>query len=394
MQGLAIDKAKDNQFMFSFRIAIPSKSGLGQAGGAGAGGGEGSAAAKSSLLTTVIAPTLPAAITLVSGYVNRELSLVHTKVVIFGEPLAKRGLRPALSILARYRELRRNIFICVARGEAREIFSMNTPDLEKSFAKYWEGVKLLQSTMALHPGTLFQEFISASETRGKAGTMIYLAANKNSKSGNPDKLKVPPAFIKGDLAVKSGDIPRTGGDPVEYLGTAVFKGDKLCDVLDFTETRAFLALTGEFRRGMFTMQDPLDKNSYIAIELKQGLPPKVKIDIKNNEVVINEQQSLEGDLLAIQSNINYATDLIKQKLLEKAVEKHIEELSLAMIKRLQKKKIDVIGYGDYARRKFLTSRQWQQFDWLQNYQDAEVNLDVSFKIRRTGLQGSQPGIVP
>ncbi len=390
VEAIGIDLAKNQQFAVTFTIAIPSKTGLGLAGGGGAAG-PGSAAEKASLQTTVIAPSVPAAMALTSAYVNRELNLVHTKVFIFGESFARKGVSRALNFLARYREMRRNIFVCVAKGEAQKLMSANTPDLEKSYAKYWEGVRLLRSRLALHPGTLFHDFMSSQETTYKAGTMTYFAKNNKSQGQDLNKLDVPPSFKEGDLSIKAGEIPRLAGDPLEYLGTAVFKQDKFITTLDYMETQAFLILNGTYKMGIHTIKDPKDSKNYISPEIKQAAPPQIRVDTTGDTVKISEIVSLEGDLASVQSTQDYATNFANQHLLESVLEKHLKEHSLKMLKKMQKSETDIVGFGEYAQRGFLTYQQWKAFNWSKKFKDAEFDLTFDFKLRRTGLQGKQPG---
>lgn len=391
VQTIGIDQAKDQQLAVTFRIAIPSKTGLGQSGGGGARS-EGSAAQKASLLTTVIAPSVPAAMILASAYVNRELNLMHTKAFVFGESFAKQGVGSVLNLLSRFREMRRNIFVCVAKGEAQKLISDNAPDLEKSYTKYWEGVRLMQSKMALHPGTLFHDFMGSLESAGKSGTMIYLAKNEKSKDQDPNNLDIPPSFEKGDLAIKAGEVPRLSGNPVEYLGTAVFKDDKFVDTLNYSETQAFLILNGTYRMSIINIQDPTNKKNILSLEVKQGSPPKISVDITGDTVKIRERLSLEGDLMAVPGFQDYSTNFANQRLLAEFFNEHLKEISLAMLKKLQKNETDIIGYGEYAQRCFLTRRQWNDFDWSKKFKDAEFELDFEFQLRRTGLQEKHPEI--
>lgn len=391
VQTIGIDQAKNNQLAVTFRIAIPSKTGLGQSGGGGGGGG-GSAAQEASLLTTVIAPTVPAAMALTAAYVNRELNLLHTKVFIFGESFAKQGVGPVLGLMSRYREIRRNILVCVAKGTAQKLMTANTPDLEKSYAKYWEGVRMLESRLGLHPDSLFHDFMAGVESENRDSTMLYLAKNEKSKGQDPGQLDIPPSFKEGDLGIKAGDVPRLSGDPVEYLGTAVFKKDKLVDTLNYTETQAFLILSGMYKMGVFAMKDPKNGNRYVSLEVRQGAPPSISVDTSGDQVIISENISLEGDLLGDQADQDYTTNFANNKILEGAFIKHLRELSLAMLKKQQKSGADIVGYGEYAQRNFLTRSQWNNFNWTQKFKDAEFNLDFSFSIRRSGLQGRPPKI--
>lgn len=389
--AIGFDKGSRDQLLITFRIGIPSKSGLGQAGGGGGGGGEGSIAKQSSLITTVEAPSIPAALILAQGYINRDLSLLHTKGIVFGESFARGGVKQILGILARYRELRRNIFACVCKGNAYDLLENNDPDLEKSYAKWWEGIQLISSSQSTHPGILFHEFLTNLERIDREATMIYLAVNKDSKTGSPDEIKVPASFHEGELGAIAGEIPRKGGNPVEFMGTAVFNSDKLDHVLNLTETRSAQMLTGNFRRTFYVIPVPGKTGRFISIELKQGSPPDVKVLHSGNKISIKETLSLEGDLISMDTNAPYATDPAAMKELNQIVIKNIENRLKNLIKKEQEKGIDVFGYGTYAKRKFLTEREWERYDWPKKFKEAKIDIEVKFSIRRTGMQGDQPG---
>jgi len=61
-----------------------------------------------------------------------------------------------------------------------------------------------------------------------------------------------------------------------------------------------------------------------------------------------------------------------------------------MLKKMQKNGTDIVGYGEYAQRNFLTRQQWTDFKWSEKFKDAEFELDFEFHLRRTGLQGRNP----
>ncbi len=389
---IGIDKLENNQSLITFRIGIPSKSGLGQAGGGGGGGGKGSIAEQASLLTTIAAPTIPAAMLLASGYIDRELSLLHTKAVIFGEEFARDGVTNALGILTRNRELRRNIFVAVAKGNAYEFLRNNGPDLEKSYSKYWEGVKLMESAEAIHPGTLLHQFITDAARPDKQPSMIYLAINKNAE-GDPKEIELPPSFKQGKLAIKAGEIPRKGGNKAEYLGTAIFKSGKLIDFLNLTETRSLLMLQGNFKKTFYFLLDPKFEGKQISFDIKQGSPPAVKVSIKGDQISIKEELFLEGDLIGFQSQAEYASSPQALERLNQETSKELEQRLMEVIKKGQKLGLDIVGYGTYAKRNFLTNAEWENFDWIDKFKDAEINLKVNFSIRRTGMQGKQPEIL-
>lgn len=388
---IGIDKGKQDQLLVTFRIAIPSKSGLGQGGGGGGGGGQGSIAEQASLLTTIEAPSVTAATVLASGFVNREISLLHTKAIVIGETFARDGVGRVLSLLSRYRELRRNVFVCVAQGKAYEFIKENRPDLEKSYAKWWEGIKMMELTEGSHPGTLFHDFITDAAREDKEATMIYLATNKKSQNIKPENLKFPPAFENGELKVKAGEIPRVQGNPAEHMGTAVFKGDKMVDVLDLTETNSLLMLTGEFKRTHYIIADPAAKHTFISLEVKQGSLPNIKVSVKGDSVSIVEKVHLEGDLIGVQSPEDYGSNPKAMEKLNTIVSHVIETRIKSLIKKEQALGTDTVGFGRYVKRHFLTTENWINYNWLNRFKDADISVKVNFQLRRTGMQGKQPG---
>lgn len=384
---MGIDKGKDNMLLVTLRIAIPSKSGLGQTGGGG--GGEGSVAEKSSLLTTIAAPTIPAAITLASGYINRQLTLIQMKGIVLGEPFARNGVQPVMNFLSRNRETRRIIFIGVTKGEAYKMLAANKPDLEKTFAKWWEGVKIMQKAQAINSGTLFHQFIQDMTSIEQNSTMMYFSINKDAGKEISGDFKIPKEFRQGNLNVISGEIPRNGGNQVEYIGTAVFKGDKLANILTLSETRIVMMLKGQFQKGYYIISDPTVKNKYISLEVSEGSPPITKVSIKNGEIKIYETISLEGDLIDVQGSIDYAGSTSSLKKLNKYISNVVRERALAVFEKTKKQKIDIVGYGEYSRRDFLTIKDWENFNWTDKFPNTSLYLNVKFNIRRTGMLGTQ-----
>lgn len=387
IQTMGIDRGKDHMLLITFRIAIPSKAGL-QSGGGGAS--PGSQAEQSSLLTSVIAPTIPAALNLASGYIDRQLTLMHLKAVVFGEDFAREGVMPVASFLARNRETRRSIFVGVSEGTAYKFLEGNKPDLEKTYAKWWEGIKLMENAQAIHPGTMFHNLIQDMQISGKQSEIMYFALNKNTKKDPSKDIQVPKPFQQGTLDVKAGEIPRTGGNEVDFIGAAVFKGDKFIETLTLRENLIAMMLRGNFQNSYYTIADPNVKNRFLSLEISEGSQPSISVSLQNNKIVIHEKLSLEGDLIDIQGKYNYASQISHLKELDRLIAKNIKKEGETVFNKFKEKKIDLIGYGEYAQRDFLTLDEWMAFNWAQKIKNAQLNLEVTFSTRRTGMAGKQP----
>ncbi|MGI6669262.1 MAG: Ger(x)C family spore germination C-terminal domain-containing protein [Acetivibrionales bacterium] len=46
---------------------------------------------------------------------------------------------------------------------------------------------------------------------------------------------------------------------------------------------------------------------------------------------------------------------------------------------------DICGIGKFVKKKFLTWAEWEKYNWPEQYKHTDFDVDVSFRIRRTGL---------
>lgn len=81
----------------------------------------------------------------------------------------------------------------------------------------------------------------------------------------------------------AGDVPKKGGNPVQLIGSAVFKEGKMIAKLTGEETRSALILdnTSRIEDMYVSYQDPLNHKYKIACRLKKKTATKVKIKLRN-----------------------------------------------------------------------------------------------------------------
>nr|WP_021170606.1 Ger(x)C family spore germination C-terminal domain-containing protein [Sporomusa ovata]EQB26043.1 spore germination B3 GerAC family protein [Sporomusa ovata DSM 2662] len=93
---------------------------------------------------------------------------------------------------------------------------------------------------------------------------------------------------------------------------------------------------------------------------------------------------LEGELASIASNINYESE-DNRELLEEEVSKTIKLEMVEMLNHTQALGTDVVNFGRYFRPKFQTYDEVASFNWNALYPEAEFQVQIHTKIRRTGL---------
>lgn len=367
--AMGIDAAEEGMILVSYQFAIPKPE-----------GGKGDAS-KSTVIITIKAPTISEALNLLNSQIEYVPSLSHIKVIILGEELARKGIDKILAPFMRYHEYRGSMFVVVAKGTAKEILEENKPTFTTSISKYYEETFATTEYSGYVLRTSLHQYYARRKSYSGQPYMAFVAINPMSGEGNSNNSPLPGAKSGGYTA---GEIPRQGGNHLEFAGTAVFSNDKMVGVLNTIETRMLGLLLGEYPRGFLSVEDPLDSRYAININLRLGSKPKVKIKLVEGRPVIDIKVLLEGDISNIGSGINYEMQGYID-LLEGQIAKVYQKEMLNLIARTQEMDSDVVGFGYYLRPAFSSNTEFVDYHWNDQYRQAAVNGNIEIQIRRTGL---------
>jgi spore germination protein KC len=369
----------DNVLRFTFQIPSFKKEGAGS-GDITTGQGSGQKDYES---VSIDAPTLYTGLNMVEAGLSRRLNYMHAKYVVISEELAREGVERFINGMVRSRQIRRIMYIIIVKGTASKFIENFRPKLTAAFSKAQEGfIDTGREDTGFIIGTNYHNFVKDLKTTYRMPAAPLAAINDFSnykESGNP-----PPAeeFVAGGK-FKAGEIPRKGGNNFEFFGTALFDGDKMVGELNGIQTRMLLMTRGEFNRCAMSMQDPLNKKLRISIDTKQQKKPEIKVDISGQKPVVNVKIFLEGDLQNVQNPIEYES--VKTKpIIEKNFKEDMRGYLDETIKICQNLNVDVFGFGEKAVGHFLTIQEWEAYNWLSRFKDAEINTEFEFTIRRTG----------
>jgi spore germination protein KC len=389
--AIGVDKGKTNKLKITLQLAVP----LAMAGGGGGGGdeseggGDGGDAAKGSDIITLETPTIYAGFNMANNFISRQINLSHAKAIIFSKELAQEGIGDLINALPRGREFRPTINVIIARGEAEEFIKSVKPKMEANPSKYYELITSAYRYTAFTANTQFHNFYVA----GKAlymqpvavlgGVGAFKSSGDFSLEKSTYREKGKDIAFEGDF--KAGSLPKTGGVKSELMGLAVFNAGKMIGELDGEETSYHLMVTGEYQHSYHAMIDPIQKDKFLVLDVKESRNPQQTVQIVDGKPVIGVKVKLEGDLVGIQSGINYES-AEKTNILEKAVEDHIKEgIENYLNKTAKELHSDIAGFGRKAKGKVLTNQEWENFGWFKMYRDSTFNVNVDFKVRRPGL---------
>lgn len=374
VEFIGIDKGLRSKW----RITITIASQIAEQG-SGSGGSDQSSESKS---VTIEAPSFYSAVNLLNTNIPRNLEFSHANLLVVSEEVARSGLiGEYIAPLIRFREIRRTIDIVAVQGSAQEFIEKIEPFLGGSIVNTIEDLMQQAKYTGYFPRTTLNDFYNAIKSTYIQPVVtlggLYNPDNWQKINGKEsNKFNIP----AGDFF--AGEVPRKGGNPIEFFGSALFDGDRMIGKLNGYETKMMMLARGDLKTAIFTIQDPKSPELIVPIELKLARKPKVNIRFEGNVPVITLKLKTNGDILAIQSRINYE-DPELTPILEKAMKQHLKANLDKVIEKCKSMSCDAFYFGRTAVRQFLTIDEWEAYHWNKQFSNAKVITEIDFKVRST-----------
>jgi spore germination protein KC len=346
-KGQFPEEKRDNLFKVTAQVALPGKIKLGPEGG----GGEGSE--KTAWVLESYGHTLKDAMANLQQQLAGKLYLGHVQIVVVSDEIAKKGITEVNDFLRRDHEVRRTAWLVINEKDAAKVLK-TAPPLETVPSLY------LADTLdnAVRFGKLPREYL------GK----FWIDISDDGIDG------LIPAVTVID------------GDRIMVDGLAYFRGEKMVGRSKPIEIGAYMtmkeknpggysiAVSLKEEKGVYLIKT-LERKSRILVNIKGG-KPSATIDVKLDAIIEEEINT---------SNLNEET----VKKIEKRANKKMEDISNEFVKKLQEKGSDVLGLGARVRAKF--GYYWDQNvktdeNWSEIFKEMDVQVKVSYSIRRTGME--------
>lgn len=331
---------------------------------------------------TIDAPSFHGGINMLNTNVPQKIDFTHAAMLVLSEDMAQSGLfGEYITPLIRFREIRRTLNVVVVQGSAQEFIEKTGEFTGRSPTRTIISLLNEGKNTGFYPKVSLYDFYNGIKSTYRQA-VLPMGSVQNPGAFQEDGELLNKKF-QNTGQYFAGDIPRKGGNSIEFLGSALFNGDRMVSKLDGHETRIMMLLRGDFRKGIFTIQDPKAPEWVIPIDLRLARKPKVKIYFYEGRPIINLEVKTEGDILAIQSGFDYENDHMLT-LIEKAMQKYLENNIKNVINKCQSLNTDVFNFGRSAARNFWTIEAWENYNWNEKFKDAIFEMEIDFKIRRTG----------
>ncbi|SDH89621.1 Ger(x)C family spore germination protein [Desulfosporosinus hippei] len=285
---------------------------------------------------------------------SRKLYWPHNQVIIFGHSLAEEGVLEYLDFFVRDQETRLEVYMLVADDNASDILDFQLK-LEKIPSVGISELMESQSANSQTCVTQLNEFV----TRLMSPTTAPVAPI----------IKIEGKGANSELSVE---------------GTAVFKKDKLIGQLTKEETRGLLWTIDKVKSGIIDVKCP-DCSGTVSLEITRS-KGKITSQIEDGKPSITIEIEEEGNIGDQSCDANLvAPDAIEK--LKKQVEKAILEEVESALKKSQKLKADIFGFGEVFHQRHLKEWTKMKDDWDEIFSNLEVEIIVEAKIRRSGMIG-------
>lgn len=359
--GIDVGDSEDLKVTFQFTMPVPSGEG-------------GSGQASPSVIDSVEANSIDSAISFMNAYVSKEINLSHCKVIVISEEVAKRGISKEIFSLMNKVQIRPDNHVIISTCSAQKYIESVSPSLENLVTKFYEILPRSGDytgyTVNAELGDFFTKIVCTTcEPCAILGNVVDNGTEETSGSGSDSQ--------EGEKkSAKNG---------IENMGIAVFKSDKLVGTLSAEETLAHLLLTNQLKSCNISIPDPDDESKKIDLFLTSNHTAKIQVSIANGNPFAKSHLTVNAKIASVDALSKDTTpESSEQRLkkIEESAEHYLETLlSNYCYKTAKEFHSDIAGFGRHAIQNFKTSDEFDEYDWLNHYQDTFFETDAKVTIK-------------
>lgn len=370
--ALGVDKAQTEEAKFDITLQFANPTKI--SGGASEEGGKGGKDSIENI--TVTAPSIYTAVNIANHIVSKTFTLSHTKLVVFSEEISRQGLEDLLETIGRSSDIRPNTYFAVSKCPAKDFLEAVNPETEVNPVRYYTMI-FENDYSGFIPQNFSQDFYFYSSSEEKSTVLPLCSVSKKKGTDNFSDT----GYQYKVENYEAGQIP-VDKKETEVMGMAIFDKDKMFGEMGDIETEIYNILTGQYKSSYasyFYSQTPGDP---ITVMQHQNRKPKIRVDTSGEIPKISLNVYLEADFYSSSPEV--------------AVEDHLEEFSNEVSVEIQRQiekflvktqelGTDIVGFGSYAKRNFPDVKSFSEYKWKEKYVNAQIDINVNFEVRRTGL---------
>ena len=362
--AIGIDTSDDNKLEVSFQFSTPVSASE-----------SGSSQKSTAFINTVTASSLSNAINLVNGYLGKQINMSHCKAIIFSEDLAMQGISDEIYTLINDTQVRPSSNIVISKCTAKYYLEETKPQLENLISKYYEIFATPSQYTGYMPDATIGNFFNSLICKTCEPYAILGGVNAGVPKNNNE------IDSQKDYTIKANNSSIQGENGAENIGVAVFKGDKLVGELDALETISFLNIRNDLDRFLISVPDPLNNNHYLDIYLTPVHSTSINIDTTNQSPYIKIKLEFSGRIYSMTENSKYLSSEVLDSI-SNSCNSYLESVFADYLYKTSKDlKSDINGFGKYTLKNFITTKQYEDYNWLENYKNSFFDVEVNTSVK-------------
>ncbi|MGG3157719.1 Ger(x)C family spore germination protein [Priestia megaterium] len=364
VSAMGIDKTKDGRYHLTLQIINPGNVAGGMQGG---GGGTQSPPVT---IYSASGDNIVEASRRASGRISRRLYYAHTNLIVVGEKLAREeGINTLIDALDRDPEFRITATMVITNhSTAADLVKTLTPVDKIPANKVLKTLEFTERKWGENVKTSLQEVMKSLESPGR-GTVV----SGFRLVGNPQQAQ------KLDNLQESAP-----GATLQASGIAVLKQGKLVDWLYGKSARGTVWILDKIQGTDININWGGRKQAIAYQTVRQKT--SVSAHVKNGQPHISVHTRVEGDLDEMEAPVDITNPKVITKI-EQSMRKEIKKELNKAIKRAQKNKTDIFGFGEVVHRSRPNQFKKLKAEWNDVYfPKLKVDITVEAYIRRAGLR--------
>jgi len=375
--AVGLDEGEGNTVRVTLQFALPNNiSGEGVESG-GNEAEEGSPALKN---VTLEATTISLAIELANDLLSKKVTISHAIILILGKDFVEKSFERFWNEIFVGSGFSPGIYVAVCDGKADEFIEKIIPVFETNPTQYIERMVNMSSSVYTINTDLYHVSRLVDSQLGDPGTILCSLVESED---NLEEGEISPEEVLNEQ-FSPEKVPKKGGPETVFLGIAVFSGKKLSGFLNARESWMYMASIGTRKLKDTFIEDPNDPDKYIAANMEQLKSPSIEVDVSGAVPKINVKLLFHASIYSIQNedtvkSVNYEQ---VEKLMEESLLKDFEDFYYKLAREYNS---DLISFGKYARKNFLTIDKWDEYAWREKYCDSSFNVVVEVKAKRSNM---------
>lgn len=142
-----------------------------------------------------------------------------------------------------------------------------------------------------------------------------------------------------------------------------------------------LLIINKLQSANISIPNPYNQNSSIDLLISREKPTKCKVEFINNSPFISIDCNIEARVQTVSGN-STSLDNFNIETIEKEINLYLKnKLYDYLYKTSLEFNSDCCGFGKYAITNFLLAKDWNNYNWMNNYRNSifKVNVNSSLK---------------